>query len=134
MNGGLDAQALGGTTGHAFLVVGPEHTAITAGSGDLPVLATPVMIALMEAAACDALAGRLPPAHTSVGIHVDVRHVAASALGARVTASARVVELAGTRITFAVRAEVQSDGESEVIGHGTHVRVAVDRERFLSDL
>lgn len=131
---GLDAQVLADATGQAFLVVGPEHTAITAGSGDLPVLATPVMIALMEAAACDALNGRLPAELTSVGIHVDVRHVAASPLGARVTASAQLIELAGARITFAVQAQMQSDAEPTIIGHGTHVRVAVDRERFLADL
>ncbi len=129
-----DHHDLSSASGSASLVVGPEHTAIAAGSGDLPVLATPVMLALMEAAACDALDGRLPPGHTSVGIHADVRHVAASPLGAHVTAVAEVVETSGARVTFAVRAEMQTGIEPTPIGRGTHVRVVVDRERFLASI
>lgn len=125
------AAALVDVVGRADRVVGEADTAIAAGSGDLPVLATPVMIALMEAASCDALAGHLPYDLTSVGSHIDVDHVAPSAVGSTVTAHARIIEVTGSRVTFEVRAEHVWGGEHTVIGHGTHVRVVVDRERFL---
>jgi fluoroacetyl-CoA thioesterase len=123
-----------GALGHAEHQVGQADTAIAIGSGDLPVLASPIMIALMEAAACDALAGLLPPESTSVGTHVDVRHLAPSAVGATVTATAEVVDVQGTRITFRVSARHSSQGGPVEIGAGTHVRVVVPRDRFLAAL
>lgn len=120
------------STGRASRVVGPSETAAAVGSGDLPVLATPVMIALMEAAACEALAGRLQEGSTSVGIRIDVRHLAPTPVGATVTAIAEVVDVQGATVTFSVSAS-QDTGHGPVeIGSGTHVRAVVDRERFLA--
>lgn len=124
------ALALVGATGFAECTVGHGDTAMAMGSGDLPVLATPAMIALMEAAACQALAGHLPSDRTSVGSHVDVRHLAPSALGAHVTASARIVEIRGTRVFFEVSATHGTGADATEIGRGAHVRVVVARDRF----
>ena len=130
----LDQGLLGPRTGTATLTVGPADTAIAAGSGDLPVLATPRMIALMEQAACAALAGALPAEATSVGIHVDIRHLAPTAVGGTVTATAMVTSVDGARIGFEVRAtHATEDGETE-IGRGTHLRAVVDRAAFLARL
>ncbi len=123
-----------GATGEAHLSVTDADTATAFRSGDLPVLATPRMIALMEEAACAALVGRLPRAATTVGTHLDVRHVAPSPVGADVIAHAEVVDATGTRLTFAVRAEHVRDGQVTQIGSGTHVRVIVDRAEFVGRL
>lgn len=128
----LDAHALVGRTSSATLSVTPAATAIAAGSGDLPVLATPRLIALMEEAACGALAPALPDNATSVGTHVDIQHVAPSPLGAAVTATATVTSVAGRRVTFDVSAVHIAGGTQAEIGRGTHTRVVVDRERFLA--
>jgi predicted thioesterase len=114
--------------------VTPAATAIAAGSGDLPVLATPRMIALMEEAACALLAAVLPDDATSVGTRIDVRHSAPSPLGVRVTARATVVAVDGARVTFDVSAAHALADASVEIGRGTHVRVVVDRARFLAGL
>ena len=84
-----------GDAGLSEFVVKKEDTALLQGSGELPVFSTPCMIALMESAAVDALRGRLAPGETSVGIGVDVRHLAASPVGVSVRAVARVVEVNG---------------------------------------
>ena len=126
----LDAATLTGATGSATITVTDGDTATAAGSGDLPVLATPRMIALMEQAACSALAAFLPPGATSVGVRVDVRHTAPTAVGVRVTARARVSEVSGSRVVFEVSAEQELDGVAEPIGTGTHTRVVVDRAAF----
>ena len=123
--------ALIDVVGHADCVVGEADTAIAAGSGDLPVLATPAMVALMEAAACAALSGHLPYALTSVGSHLDIEHLAPSAIGSAVSAQARIIGISGSRVTFEVTATHVWGGEQIEIGRGTHVRVIVDRERFL---
>lgn len=123
-----------GLTGAAERVVGEADTAIAHGSGDLPVLATPSLVALMESAACEALRGHLPHATTSVGTHIDVRHVAPSAIGAAVTAHALVTSVTGTRVTFDVRATHDAGDRSVEIGRGVHTRVVVDRERFVHAL
>lgn len=115
--------------GRAELVVDANDTAIAAGSGDLPVLATPRLVALMEAAACEALAGSVPADHTSVGSHIDLRHTRPSIIGSRVRATATIAEISGGRVRFVVEA-VQDDDEAAVIGTGTHTRVVVRREDF----
>lgn len=84
-----------GLAGTAELVVGPEHTAPRVGSGMVAVLATPVMINLIEAAALAAAERRPPAGHQSLGIHLDVRHFAATPVGMRVTASAEVTAIDG---------------------------------------
>lgn len=115
-----------GLVGTAELVVGPEHTAPRVGSGRIAVLATPVMINLIEAAALDAAEHLLPPGHQSLGIHLDVRHVAATPVGLKVTATAEVVAIEGRTITFRVTAR----DPIEEIGGGLHQRVVVDVGRF----
>jgi fluoroacetyl-CoA thioesterase len=115
-----------GLRGTAELVVGPEHTAPFVGSGRIPVLATPVMINVIEAAALAAVEHLLPAGHQSLGIHLDVSHVAATPVGLRVTASAEVLRVEGRTITF----KVEARDEFEPIGGGSHQRVVVSVARF----
>jgi len=95
-------------------------------AGMPPVYGTPMMIMLMEKASGAAVAGRLPPGWVTVGSEVDVRHLAPTPVGRIVTATARVVEVVGRSILFAVEAQ---DGERR-IGEGRHRRGAVNLERF----
>jgi fluoroacetyl-CoA thioesterase len=115
-----------GLTGTAEIVVGPEHTAPFVGSGRIAVLATPVMINVIEAASLAAVEHLLPAGHQSLGIHLDVSHVAATPVGLRVTATAEVIGLEGRTIKF----RVEAHDEVETIGGGTHERVVVSVERF----
>ncbi len=123
----LDLSAIRpGLTGTADLVVAAEHTASRVGSGRIAVLATPVMINVIEAAALAAAEHLLPEGHQSLGIHLDVRHFAATPVGLRVTATAEVTAVDGRTITFRVVAR----DERESIGEGTHSRVVVNAERY----
>jgi len=115
-----------GMMGSAELTVGEEHTAPSIGSGRVHVLATPVMINLIEAAALAAVEQSLPEHHQSLGTHLDVTHVAATPVGMRVRATAEVVRVEGRTVYFRVRAE----DERELIGEGTHERVVVNVDRF----
>ena len=115
-----------GLRGSAELVVGEQHTAPRVGSGRIRVLATPVMINLIEAAALAAVEQSLPENHQSLGTHLDISHTAATPVGMRVRATAEVLRVEGRTIYFRVRAE----DEREVIGEGTHERVVVNVERF----
>lgn len=117
-----------GLTHTSVLTVSDAHTAQAMGSGDMPVLATPVMIALMENAAMLAVDQELPQEQTTVGAHIDVSHQKPSPVGAEVFATAELTEIEGRRLTFHVVA-MQGD---DVIGEGTHVRFVVDRDRFLT--
>jgi fluoroacetyl-CoA thioesterase len=120
------ARITPGLTGSADIVVGPEHTAPFVGSGRIAVLATPVMINVIEAAALAAVEHLLPTGHQSLGIHLDVSHIAATPVGLRVTATAEVLSVEGRTVTFRVEAR----DEFEKIGGGTHQRVVVSVERF----
>src|SRR5262245_12542073 len=115
-----------GLTASASLVVGPEHTAPRIGSGRIAVLATPVMINLMEAAALAAAEGLLPAGHQSLGIRLDIRHYAATPVGLRVIATAELVGISGRTLEFRVDAR----DEKEAIGDGLHPRVVVTLARF----
>jgi predicted thioesterase len=115
-----------GLVGAADLRVGVEHTAPSIGSGAIPVLGTPVMINLMEGAALAAVEHLLPAGHQSLGIHLDVRHIAATPIGMRVRATAELTNVDGRTLTFRVEAR----DEREVIGDGTHQRVVVNVARF----
>ena len=115
-----------GLKGSVELVVGEQHTAPRIGSGRIRVLATPVMINLIEAAALAAVEQSLPENHQSLGTHLDISHTAATPVGMRVRATAEVLRVEGRTIYFRVRAE----DEREVIGEGTHERVVVNVERF----
>ncbi|MCI5718333.1 MAG: thioesterase family protein [Alistipes sp.] len=111
-------------------VVSAENVAATMGSGDMQVFATPAMVALMENAAMNAVAGVLEPGVSTVGVEMSVSHVKASPVGAEVTASAVLTEIDGRKLTFEVRAW----DDKGTIGEGRHVRFIVDRERFLAKL
>jgi predicted thioesterase len=115
-----------GRTGAAEVVVAEEHTAPFVGSGRVRVLATPVMINLMEAAALDAVERLLPPGHQSLGIRLDVRHYAATPVGMRVRVTAELIKVDGRTLDFRVEAR----DEKEPIGDGLHQRVVVNVARF----
>lgn len=120
-----------GAQGSYSLLVAPEHLASQFKDPMLPpVLSTPVMIMAMENAALAALKPYLDPGETAVGSRVDVRHLAATPVGRRITAHAEVTGVDGRRITFAVRA---TDGTEE-IGAGTHERALIDLQRFAAHL
>ena len=108
-------------------VVGEENTAVTMGSGDLPVFATPAMVALMENAAMNVVAACLPDGQTTVGEHISVFHMAPTKMGESVRAEAELMVVEGRKLTFGVRA---FQGE-KLIGEGTHDRFVVDKERFM---
>jgi len=115
-----------GLVGHAALVVAEEHTAPRVGSGRVHVLATPVMINLIEAAALSAIEHLLPPGHQSLGTLLNVRHTAATPVGMRVSATAEVIAVEGRLVRFRVEAR----DEKEQIGEGTHERVVVNVAKF----
>lgn len=119
-----------GLTFTSKAVVKKENTAITMGSGDMEVFATPAMVALMENAAMKAVAAELSEGATTVGAMMNTSHIKPSPLGAEVSATAVLTEVDGRKLTFSVKV---SD-EAGVIGEGTHIRYIVDRERFLSKL
>jgi fluoroacetyl-CoA thioesterase len=113
------------------VVVGEQDTAAALGSGDVPVLGTPRLLALAEAATVRALDGALAPGQTSVGTSVRLEHTAASPVGMRVTVTAELTAVDGRRLAFAVEAV---DGAGTVAGLGTVERVVVDRGKFLARL
>ena len=108
--------------------VTPEMTAEALGSGDVPVLGTPAVLALAEKAACAAIAGSLEDGQTSVGSWVELSHLAPTPVGGRVGATARLTEVDGRKLAF----ELTLRDEHREIANGTHRRVVVDRAKFLS--
>ncbi len=120
-------ELIPGLVGELETVVTEADTAARWGSGLVPTLSTPTLVALAESAAVQALAGRLPPGHTSVGARIDLRHVAPTPLGMRVRARAELKQVDGRRLTF----EIEAWDECETIGVATHERYIVDMERFV---
>ena len=116
-----------GLKGTAESFVDREDTAREVGSGDLLVYATPCMVALMEGAACEALAPVLKETETTVGTMLNIVHIAATPVGLEVRAEAEVTAVEGRVITFSVTAF----DESGEIGRGTHKRVLVNSQKFL---
>ena len=112
------------------LVVTEAVTAMTVGSGDMPVLATPMMMALMENAAMLAVKDYLPEGSTTVGGHIESSHLKPSKVGDVVNATAEVTKVDGKKIYFKVSA---FSGDT-LLGEGTHLRFVVDKERFMSKL
>lgn len=110
--------------------VTPENTALTMGSGDLPVFATPAMVALMENAAMNAVKDQLEEGNSTVGASIQIVHTKPSGIGETVTATAILEEVEGRKLSFSVTA---SDSKGK-IGEGTHIRYIIDRERFMSKL
>ena len=119
-----------GLTHTSKLTVVTSITAAAMGSGDLPVLATPAMTALMENAAMLAVAQHLPQGCTTVGGHIASSHIKPSRLGDTVTATATVTHVEGKRIEFKVEAYC---GDT-LLGEGSHLRFIVDKEKFMSRL
>lgn len=119
-----------GLTGTAETVVRETNTALAMGSGSLHVFATPGMIALMEQAACNAVAACLDEESTSVGTLVNVTHDAATGMGKAVTATATLVEVQGRKLVF----EVTAADEDKQIGKGTHERFIINKEKFMAKL
>jgi len=115
-----------GLVGNVELVVGEEHTAKSVGSGMIGVLATPVMINLIEAAALQAIEAHLPDRCQSLGTFLEVSHVAATPVGLRVFATAELVQVEGRLLEFTVRAF----DEVEEIGTGIHRRIVVNVDKF----
>ncbi|MEE1098370.1 MAG: thioesterase family protein [Alistipes sp.] len=119
-----------GLSAQSVTTVTMESSAVSMGSGDMAVFATPAMVALMENAAMRAVAPHLEEGMTTVGSEMNTTHIKPSAIGAVVTATAVLTEVDGRRLTFNVGAR---DGEG-LIGEGVHIRYIVNRERFLSKL
>ena len=115
-----------GLRGTAEIVVGTCDTAPHVGSGKIGVLATPIMVNLMEAAALQAVERLMPPGHQTVGTHLDVKHFAATPVGLRVRARAELIRIDGRTLTFSIVAE----DDRERIGEGTHERLIINVERF----
>jgi predicted thioesterase len=116
-----------GLASEATGLVDESNLATTVGSGSVAVYATPSMLALVEAASLAAIAPALQPGQSSVGIALDIRHLAATPPGQRVRARAEVTAVDGPRVTFCV----QAWDEVELIGKGTHTRYVVDVVRFM---
>lgn len=112
------------------LIVNDQNTALKIGSGDMPVLATPAMLALMENAAMLAVADELEDGQTTVGGHIESSHLYPSLIGSQVEATAVLYKVEGRRLYYHITACVGD----VVIGEGEHLRFIVDRKRFLSRL
>jgi len=117
-----------GMSREEIFTVEEAHTAAHVGSGSSRVLASPWMITFMERAARQLLGDVLPQGYSSVGVHVDVRHLAPSPVGSKVRAMAEVVAIDGYKVDFSV----QAWDDYELVGAGTHRRAVIDEARFLS--
>ena len=116
-----------GMKGEVSTLVEREDTAAEVGSGSLLVYATPCMVALMEGAACEAIAPAIPEDKTTVGTELSISHLSATPVGLEVRAEAEVTAVDGKIITFSVTAY----DEAGKIGEGTHKRCIVSTQRFL---
>lgn len=117
-----------GLSGTANMLVTDERLATRVGSGNVPVFTSPMLIAVIEAAAVDCLDSYLPADHQSLGVHLDVAHTSPTPLGLTVTATAAIKAIDGRKITFDVSA---TDGVDR-IGTGVHTRIIVDTARFMA--
>jgi len=115
-----------GLSGTAEIVVGTRDTAPHVGSGKIGVLATPVMVNLMEAAALQAVERYMPPGFQTVGTHLDVRHFAATPVGMTVRASAELTRVEGRTLIF----RLDAADDREPVGEGVHERLIINVERF----
>lgn len=115
-----------GLKGSTEIMVGTRDTAPHVGSGKIKVLATPVLVMLLEEAALHAVEGLLPAGHQTVGTRLDISHTAATPVGMRVTAYAEVIKVEGRKLTF----RIWADDAIERIGEGIHERIIVNVERF----
>lgn len=116
-----------GRTGHAKVLVSEVDTAVAARSGDVAVISTPRVVALCEEAAIDALGDSLPSNETTVGMRIQLDHLAPTAIGETVTADAKLEKVEGKRLIFSVSV----NDDRGLVAAGKVTRVVVDRERFL---
>ena len=123
-------ESIIGKSAAAVTAVKDTNTAKAVGSGNLDVFATPMMIALMEEAACNCLTDILEPGQSSVGTQISVDHTAASPIGSEIIATAAITGIEGRKVTFDISAR---DNKNE-IGKGTHTRFVIDAARFMSKL
>lgn len=119
-----------GLTYTSKTTVNESNTAKAIGSGDMDVLATPAMMALMENAAMLCVAPYLSAGSTTVGSMISSSHTKPSAIGAHIEATAELIEIENRKLTFRIEAKENNN----LIGEGTHIRYIVDRERFLNKL
>ncbi|MDK2823025.1 MAG: fluoroacetyl-CoA thioesterase [Clostridia bacterium] len=116
-----------GLEGEAQELVTQENTAKKYGSGGIEVYATPAMVGLMENACLKAVDPQLPEGFATVGIHLDIKHLAATPIGMNVRAKAILREIDGKKLTFSV----QAYDEKEMIGKGNHTRYIIQVDKFL---
>ena len=126
----MEEELIPGTSFEASRIVGKEDTAEFHGSGDLPVYATPSMVALMEYVAKELVKPILAEGQTTVGTRMEVSHLKATPVGNEVRAKAKLLEIQGRKVSFTIEAY---DGEA-LIGKAVHERAVVDRERFMAGL
>ena len=120
-----------GQTGTATRTVTPQDSARQIGSGNMDgIFATPMLIAVMEAAAVACVEQQLPDEYTSLGYKIDAQHVAATPIGMTVTAVAELTEISGRKLTY----KIEAHDDQELIGTSTHIRIVVDRARFAAKL
>jgi fluoroacetyl-CoA thioesterase len=117
-----------GLVGELEILVGDADTALRWGSGLVPVFSTPALVGLMESAAVRALSGHLPSGQTTVGGHIDVRHLAATPVGMKIRARAELTGVDGRKLTF----HIQAWDEVESIGEATHERFVIDEGKFIA--
>lgn len=116
-----------GLKGKVVSAVEREDTALEVGSGSLLVYATPCMVALMEGAACEAIANAVPEGKTTVGIELNISHVSATPVGLEVYAEAELTAVDKNILSF----KISAYDESGLIGEGTHKRAMVTAQKFL---
>ncbi len=117
-----------GMTGKYTVEVTSENTAKAMKSGELDVFATPAMLAVMEKASTECIKEELSDEESSVGVSADISHIAATPIGMKVTAVATLKEVEGRKLVFSVTAE----DECGIIGEGTHVRVVINKTKFMA--
>ncbi len=119
-----------GLTYTSTMEVTAEKTAVAVGSGDMPVLATPMMMALMENAAMLAVSPHLAEGETTVGGQIESSHLAPTAVCKTVSATATLVKVEGRKLFF----EIEAYEGDKLLGKGTHLRFIVNREKFLGKM
>jgi predicted thioesterase len=124
----MDLNLQIGLKGKKNIVVSIENTAIHYGSGLVEVFATPAMIALMETTALESIEHHLPDGFTTVGTEVCVKHIHASDVGSALHCESRLNEINGRKLVF----EVSVWDEELLVGHGTHTRFVVDKQKFIA--
>ena len=119
-------------TASVCLTVAESDTALSLHSGDVPVLATPRLMALCEEASCRVLDGRLDPGRTSVASRVQFDHLVPVPVGATVTAEATLERVEGRRLVFTISVALDADDRAALVAAGRLTRVVVDRPAFLA--